>query len=220
MTATTPVSAAQIDAILPQTQCRQCGYQGCLPYAEAIAAGTADINRCPPGGDAGITALAALTGHAAKPLDETCGITKPLLVAKVDEANCIGCTLCIQACPVDAIVGAAKHMHTVLADRCTGCELCLPPCPTECIDLLPAADITTEFPMPLGPVRAAKARTHHQFHLFRIARDKQERAARLANAAPIPAAAASEPTSPANARQAAILAAMERARQQLEKPKS
>ena len=130
--------ARRIDALLPQTQCRRCGEPGCLPYAEAIAAGRAPINRCPPGGNATIAALAALLHVPTVPLDGDCGVPGPLRIAAIDEATCIGCTLCIQACPTDAIVGATRQMHTVLAHRCTGCELCLPPCPVDCIELLPA----------------------------------------------------------------------------------
>ena len=132
-----PEFVRRIDSALPQTQCRRCGYDACLPYAEAIAGGDA-INRCPPGGDAVIVALAQLTGRPAIPLDRTHGEHTPLAVARIDEAWCIGCTLCIDACPVDAIVGAAKRMHSVLPALCTGCELCLPPCPVDCIDLVPA----------------------------------------------------------------------------------
>ena len=128
--------AASIDRLLPQTQCTKCGYGGCLPYARAMAAGEADINRCPPGGTAGIGRLAALLGLAVKPLDPACGKEEARAVALIDEARCIGCTLCIQACPVDAIVGAAKHMHTIVASECTGCKLCLPPCPVDCIDMV------------------------------------------------------------------------------------
>ena len=127
----------RIDAALPQTQCRRCGYDACQPYAEAVAAGDA-INRCPPGGDAVIAALAALTGRPAVPLDRAHGDHLPLAVARIDEAWCIGCTLCIGACPVDAIVGAARRMHAVLPALCTGCELCLQPCPVDCIDMMPA----------------------------------------------------------------------------------
>jgi electron transport complex protein RnfB len=129
--------ADRIDALLPQTQCGQCQYAGCRPYAEAIANDSADINQCPPGGDAGIRTLAALLGREAKPLNPAHGIEKPRVVALIDEAVCIGCTKCIQACPVDAIVGAPKLMHTVIAAECTGCELCLPPCPVDCIALVP-----------------------------------------------------------------------------------
>jgi electron transport complex protein RnfB len=128
--------ADQIDKLLPQTQCGQCSFAGCRPYAEAIAAGEADINRCPPGGEATIQALAELLEVEPKPLDEECGVEKPKTLAVIDEDRCIGCTLCIQACPVDAILGAAKHMHTVIASECTGCELCLPPCPVDCIDMV------------------------------------------------------------------------------------
>ncbi|MGH8620141.1 MAG: RnfABCDGE type electron transport complex subunit B [Burkholderiales bacterium] len=126
-----------IDAELPQTQCRQCGYAGCRPYAEAIARGETGINRCPPAGIEGLLALARVTGLPAQALDPACGSAKPRAVAVIDEAWCIGCTLCIEACPVDAIVGAPKRMHTVLAEDCTGCELCLPPCPVDCIALVP-----------------------------------------------------------------------------------
>jgi electron transport complex protein RnfB len=127
----------KIDAILPQTQCGQCGYPGCKPYATAIARGEADINQCPPGGEAGMRALADLMGVEPKPLDAERGQPKPKSVAVIDENLCIGCTLCIQACPVDAILGAAKHMHTVIASECTGCELCLAPCPVDCITMEP-----------------------------------------------------------------------------------
>jgi electron transport complex protein RnfB len=129
----------RIDALLPQTQCRLCGYAGCHPYAQAMAEGAADINRCPPGGAEVIADLARLLGRAVKPLDAACGATKPPAVALIDETWCIGCTLCIQACPVDAIAGAAKLMHTVIAAECTGCELCIPPCPVDCIQMVAAA---------------------------------------------------------------------------------
>jgi electron transport complex protein RnfB len=125
----------QIDEILPQTQCGQCGYPGCRPYAEAIANGD-DINKCPPGGEAGVKALADLLGRDIKPLDDTLEESQPT-VAYIREDECIGCTKCIQACPVDAIVGAPKLMHTVIIDECTGCDLCVAPCPVDCIDMLP-----------------------------------------------------------------------------------
>jgi electron transport complex protein RnfB len=122
----------KIEAILPQTQCGQCGYPGCKPYAEAIAEGEAEINRCPPGGQEGVAKLADLLGREAEPLDIE---ERPRQAAVIDERSCIGCTLCIQACPVDAIVGAARQMHTVVAALCTGCELCMKPCPVECIHM-------------------------------------------------------------------------------------
>ncbi len=132
----------KIDSILPQTQCGQCGYPGCKPYATAIASGEADINQCPPGGDDGIHKLADLLGVDYKPLNEEHGVPKPKSVAIIDEKTCIGCTLCIQACPVDAILGSAKHMHTIIEKECTGCELCLPPCPVDCIDMVPIKETT------------------------------------------------------------------------------
>jgi electron transport complex protein RnfB len=127
----------KIDAILPQTQCGQCGYPGCRPYAQAIAKGEAEINCCPPGGEEGIRKLADLLGREFKELSAEHGVEKPKSVAFIDEQTCIGCTLCIQACPVDAIVGAAKQMHTIVAEQCTGCELCLAPCPVDCISMVP-----------------------------------------------------------------------------------
>ena len=126
----------RIDALLPQTQCGQCGYPGCRPYAEAISKEEADINQCPPGGDAGIRALADLLGREPKPLNPENGEVTSKTVVVIDESHCIGCTLCIQACPVDAIVGATKLMHTVIRSECTGCNLCLPPCPVDCIDIV------------------------------------------------------------------------------------
>jgi electron transport complex protein RnfB len=133
--------ADRIEALLPQTQCTQCGYAGCKPYAQAIARGQAGIDQCPPGGEAGVRALAELLDRRPGPVDPAHGEHKPPQVALVRETECIGCTKCIQACPVDAIVGASKLMHTVIADLCTGCELCLPPCPVDCIDLVPAAKV-------------------------------------------------------------------------------
>jgi electron transport complex protein RnfB len=126
----------RLDRLLPQTQCGQCGYDGCRPYAEAMARGAAGVERCPPGGDAGARALAKVLQVAPVPFDRSRGEHTPAQVAVVIEADCIGCTKCIQACPVDAIVGGAKYMHTVIADLCTGCGLCIPPCPVDCIDLV------------------------------------------------------------------------------------
>ena len=135
----------QINNLLPQTQCGQCTFPGCKPYATAIAAGEADINQCPPGGETTIKALADLLGVEAKPLNPENGIEAPVKVAVIDELTCIGCTLCIQACPVDAILGAAKQMHTVIAAECTGCDLCLEPCPVDCIDMVEVGSTISEW---------------------------------------------------------------------------
>jgi electron transport complex protein RnfB len=132
---TAPDLAARIDALLPQTQCTRCGYAGCRPYAAAIASGEAEINQCPPGGGATILALAALLGRPALALNPAHGTESPPRLAFIDESRCIGCARCLAPCPVDAILGAPKHMHTVIAALCTGCELCLPPCPVDCIEL-------------------------------------------------------------------------------------
>ena len=129
--------ADQLDALLPQTQCTKCGYAGCRPYAEAIAAGEANINQCPPGGAAGVEAIAQLLHRAPLLLNPANGVERPLTMAVIDESRCIGCTLCISACPVDAIIGASKRMHSVIASHCTGCDLCLPPCPVDCISMIP-----------------------------------------------------------------------------------
>jgi Na+-translocating ferredoxin:NAD+ oxidoreductase subunit B len=127
----------RIDALLPQTQCGQCRYPGCRPYAAAIAAGEADIDRCPPGGESTARALATLLGREPRPVDPSYGATLPPQVALIDESRCIGCALCLPACPVDAIVGAPRLLHTVIAAQCTGCALCLPPCPVDCIAMVP-----------------------------------------------------------------------------------
>ncbi|OIQ86913.1 electron transport complex subunit RsxB [mine drainage metagenome] len=147
----------RIDAILPQTQCGQCGFPGCKPYATAIAKGEADINQCPPGGEAGMRALAELLGVEPKPLNAECGQPKPKSVAVIDESLCIGCTLCIQACPVDAILGAAKQMHTVIASECTGCELCVAPCPVDCIamEVIPEKVGNWKWRYPVVEIKAA-----------------------------------------------------------------
>lgn len=179
-----PLSLAdRIDALLPQTQCTQCGYDGCRPYAQAMAEGAAAINRCPPGGDAGVAALATLLGRAPEPLDASCGTPlEQLFVAYIDEAHCIGCTLCIQACPVDAIVGANKLMHTIAADLCTGCELCVSPCPVDCITMIPAGREWTRSD-------ADGARVRHDARRQRLSQAHDETsgpAARtLANKAPV-----------------------------------
>ncbi|MEN5425779.1 Rnf electron transport complex subunit RnfB [Stenotrophomonas pennii] len=131
-----PPLVERLDRLLPQTQCGQCGFDGCRPYAAAMARREAGVERCPPGGDAGARALAKVLGVPALPYDRSRGEHTPPQVAVIVEADCIGCTKCIQACPVDAIVGGAKYMHTVIADLCTGCGLCVPPCPVDCIDLV------------------------------------------------------------------------------------
>ncbi len=166
--------ADRIDAILPQTQCEQCGYHGCRPYAEAIARGEASINQCPPGGAAGIERLASLLNRPIVPLDPDHGVEKPRALARIVEADCIGCTKCIQACPVDAIVGASKVMHTVIADDCTGCELCVPACPVDCIVLLPMP--ATQ----IDQAHADAAREHFQRREARLERQRRQRDAELA----------------------------------------
>lgn len=175
--------ADSIDAVLPQTQCGQCGYPACRPYAEAIAEGKADINQCPPGGAAGVRDLARLLGVEPKPLDPKYGREKPeKTVAVIDEKLCIGCTLCIKACPVDAILGAAKLMHTVIAQECTGCDLCMAPCPVDCIAMIPVAsglisdDVSAR---ERDREKAHLARRRYRFRQRRLALERTERAERL-----------------------------------------
>lgn len=214
----------KIDAVLPQTQCTKCGYEGCRPYAEAIARGEADINQCPPGGDHGIHVLAELLDKPYKPLNPTHGVEQPRMVAFIDEPVCIGCTLCIQACPVDAIVGAAKLMHTIVAELCSGCDLCVAPCPVDCISMQPVAAEE------LARERREQWRSQHEFLLFRQQRSKEEKSkpagakaptspadAGIAEpSAPSSAVAAAADLMPLDAKRALIAAAMERARQQRE----
>jgi Na+-translocating ferredoxin:NAD+ oxidoreductase subunit B len=138
----------QIEKILPQTQCGQCGFAGCRPYAEAIAAGEAEINRCPPGGEGTMVALAELLGRDPVALDGEAAVEKPKAIAMIKEDECIGCTLCLQACPVDAILGAAKQLHVVIESECTGCERCLPPCPVDCIVMQPITQNTDNWRWP------------------------------------------------------------------------
>lgn len=175
MTATDPRTelAARIDAALPQTQCTRCGYPDCARYAAAIAAGEAEINQCPPGGQEGVQRLAAITGRSALPLNPEHGLEGPLTVAVIDENWCIGCTLCIKACPTDAIVGANKRMHTVLEPYCTGCELCIPVCPVDCISLENVSGAATGWAA-WSPKQADLARSRYQWHLQRTQRDAAE----------------------------------------------
>jgi len=197
-----------IDDILPQTQCGKCGYPGCRPYAEAIANKEADINRCPPGGEEGIRELADLLGVEFHPFGEDV-ILKPPSVAFIDENICIGCTLCLQACPVDAISGASKQMHTIIASLCTGCELCVAPCPVDCIGMLP---LPQEI-LARDKIHAAAkvARERYQFRLERIERDKREKAERLAQKEQAVARSVAAPEADAHA---LIQAALERTRTQ------
>ena len=167
--------AERIDAILPQTQCERCGYHGCRPYAEAIARDEAPIDRCPPGGAAGVAQLAALLDRPALPLDPACGEEKPWPLARIVEADCIGCTKCLQACPVDAIVGAAKRMHSVIAEDCTGCERCVPACPVDCIVLEPMPPAWAS-----DPVRRDAARAHFRRRETRLTREQAAREAEIA----------------------------------------
>ena len=175
----TKTLADQIEDLLPQTQCTKCGYPACRPYAEAIARGEADINQCPPGGIEGVARLSALTGRPVIPINPANGVERPRPVAFIDEALCIGCTLCIQACPVDAILGAAKQMHTILPNLCTGCDLCVAPCPVDCIVMVPVTDPRTGWDA-WSQEQADAARARHDFRSARLQREKDENDARLA----------------------------------------
>jgi electron transport complex protein RnfB len=216
----TPVSnlalADALDAALPQTQCTRCGFPDCRSYAQAIATGEAAINRCPPGGAEGISRLAALTGQAPLPLDEARGREAPRALAVIDEAWCIGCTLCIKACPVDCIIGASKLMHTVVESLCTGCELCVPVCPVDCIEMRPATAPHTGWAA-WSPAQAEQARQRYDFHRFRLQRELRENDERLAEKAQAKLADLaqhSRHTDPAvlDAKRAVIEAALQRAR--------
>jgi Na+-translocating ferredoxin:NAD+ oxidoreductase subunit B len=172
----------RLDAALPQTQCTRCGYPDCHAYASAIAAGEAAINQCPPGGQQGVARLAQLTGQTPLPLNPANGAEGPRRVVFIDEAWCIGCTLCIKACPVDCIIGAPKRMHTVIEDLCTGCELCIPACPVDCIEIEDATPGHTGWAA-WSAALADQARERFAFHQFRTERTKQETHERLARRA-------------------------------------
>lgn len=192
----------QIDALLPQTQCRKCGFSGCRPYSEAIAEGRADINQCPPGGQEGIQKLAQLLGISPKPLNNAHGVPKNSRIAAwIDESICIGCTFCIQSCPVDAIVGAAKQLHTVLTAECSGCELCIAPCPMDCIRLVPAEAV----PMPAPQ----EMRLRHQSRLQRLDKAQYSQPKQPVNSASTPVNVL--PAAAAERKKAIVQAALERA---------
>jgi Na+-translocating ferredoxin:NAD+ oxidoreductase subunit B len=208
--------AERLNDALPQTQCTRCGYPDCHSYAVAMASGEADINRCPPGGAEGVVRLAAITGRGAKPLDTSHGFEGPRALAVIDEAWCIGCTLCIKACPVDCIVGASKLMHTVINNQCTGCELCVPVCPVDCIAMVPVTGTATGWQAWSAP-QAEQARSSYAWHQDRTRRDKAENDERLAAKAQAKLAdlgAHSAITDPAvlAAKRAVIDAALQRAR--------
>ncbi len=204
------IEAELVEALLPQTQCTKCGFDGCAPYAQAIASGAAQINRCPPGGAAGIARLAQLLRRPILPLDPQRGIEGPRRLAWIDPELCIGCTKCIQACPVDAIIGAQRRMHTVIAASCTGCDLCVAPCPVDCIEMraLPASTAAC----PWSESDAAAARGRHLAQSARRARVRARRDERL-NAR---AATACEGVDEAARRKRAVIdAAVQRARERL-----
>jgi len=224
----------RVEDLLPQTQCTKCGYAACRPYAEAVAVGTADYNQCPPGGAEGVARLAALLGKPVIPLNPANGVERPRPIAVIDESLCIGCTLCMQACPVDAILGAPKQMHTVIAELCTGCDLCVAPCPVDCIAMMPVTGVATGWDA-WSEEQAKVARERHDQREARLERERNEAEARVAarraassashqptaagtatQAGGSEAAAAAASTSPddAEARKRAIIqAALERARQ-------
>jgi electron transport complex protein RnfB len=177
--AETSALALALHQSLPQTQCTRCGYPDCRAYAEGIAADNAEINQCPPGGAEGVQRLAALTGRPARPLNPDHGVEAPRQLAVIDEDWCIGCTLCLAACPVDCIVGGPKAMHTVITDQCTGCELCIPVCPVDCISLQPASGTRTGW-QAWSEAQAEQAGERYAWHRQRAERDERERSERLA----------------------------------------
>ena len=222
ITLTAPSLADRIEDLLPQTQCTKCGYPACRPYAEAVAAGLANYNQCPPGGTEGVARIAALLGKPVIPINPANGSERPRPVAFIDESICIGCTLCIQACPVDAIVGAAKQMHTVVPGLCTGCDLCVAPCPVDCIAMIEVTPGKTGWDA-WSQAQADAARARHDRRALRLQREKAENDERLAakaaaklkevEAAP---ALGAEQQAEKERKRAIIQAAIERARVQKE----
>ncbi|MDR5854070.1 electron transport complex subunit RsxB [Caballeronia sp. LZ062] len=217
--------AERIEDLLPQTQCTKCGYPACRPYADAIAAGEAGYNQCPPGGQEGVARLAALLGKPEIALDTTHGVERPRPLAVIDENLCIGCTLCMQACPVDAIAGAAKQMHTVIDALCTGCDLCVPPCPVDCITMIPVTGDATGWDA-WSQQQADAARTRHDRRVARLAQERRQAEAKasarqasraaqanVAEAATAPTASTDDPEAK---KRAIIQAALERARKKKE----
>jgi len=214
--ATTAALIEQLDQALPQTQCTRCGYPDCRAYAEAIAAGEAGINQCPPGGAEGIARLAHITGRPALPLSAEHGVEGPRKLAVIDEAWCIGCTLCIKACPADCIAGAPKLMHTIVAEQCTGCELCVPACPVDCISLVEVTPGLSGWAA-WSEAQAREARERYRFKQFREQREADENAQRLAEKAQHKLAHLAELTKPADdaelqRKRSVIEAALARAR--------
>lgn len=206
----------RIDAALPQTQCTRCGFPDCLAYAQAVDAGEAGINQCPPGGQEGIERLAQITGQPVLPLNPEHGVEGPLTVAYIDEDWCIGCTLCIKACPTDAIIGSNKHMHTVIEAHCTGCELCIPACPVDCIELEPVQPLASGW-LAWSQAAADAAKTRYTQRQQRLRREAEAQAQRLqakAQAKLADLAGHSKLTDPAQlaAKRAVIEAALARAR--------
>ncbi len=204
--------ADQIEDLLPQTQCTKCGYASCRAYAEAIASGAAEINQCPPGGVDGIARLAKLLNKPVISLNPENGTERPRSVAVIDESFCIGCTLCMQACPVDAIVGAARKMHTVVPEMCTGCDLCVAPCPVDCIAMVNVTGNQTGWHA-WSQERADAARKRHDLRISRLQREQDEREAMLADrAANMREASKNAAPADQDRKKALIQAAMERAR--------
>lgn len=205
----------RIDALLPQTQCTQCGFEGCLPYAKAIADEGVAANRCPPGGQTGADQLARLLLRQPLPLDASRGASLPRHAARIDAQICIGCTKCITACPLDAIIGAAKRMHTVIDDLCSGCELCVPACPVDCITMAPPARLW-------APADTDAARLRHQRRAIRLVREQRDDTRRLADkaVAKLDALADEPPDTTTDRKRAVIEAAIRRARERLAAPRT